>query len=238
MAIFPFIECDDIVQVADKFRISAVKSYVSKGEESITLVEIEPDTGLGFIEVQGAGPTLNSKNFWLDWQYETDGEKVITLRITTDGTPVELTKTVSCLSEVDDYLFSKDNELVAIESDVLKYVPEGRNTFKFIHREAQSEILEWLYNKGYTKYNGERFLKEDVINISEVNYWAKYTALRLIYEDLSNQNNDVFKRKAKDYENQAAKWRDKAVLKIDRNGDGTQGVTEGYDMNVRILTKE
>ena len=54
MAIFPHIELEDIVQVNDRTRLSAIKSFVSKDEAAVTLVEIEPESGSGFIDVTGA----------------------------------------------------------------------------------------------------------------------------------------------------------------------------------------
>lgn len=237
MAIFPKIESDDIVQIADKFRISASKSYISKGESAITLVEIEPEAGNGFIDVTGSAP-LNSKNWYLDWEYSTDGAKVISVRVTTSGAPVVLTKTISALLSADDNLFSKDSDLVAIESDILKYVPDGRASFKYVHREAQNEILEWLYTNGYMRSGNIRFTKEDVIEIQEFTFWSKYMVLRLIFEDLSNSVGDIFDAKAKEYENDEKEWRQKSVLKIDVDGSGDLGDFEGLDLVTRNFIRE
>jgi len=236
VAIFAFIECDDVLQVDDKFRIDVSKSYISKGEEPITLVEVEPDTGLGFIDITGAAP-LSANNWVLDWQYDTSGEKEISVRITTDDAPVVLTKTVNVLTAAEDRLFSSDQELVKIESMILKYVPKGKNTFKYIHREAQSQILEWLYLNGYRRYDGARVTKENVIELENVKYWATYVAMRLINEDLSNIPDDIFAQKAAKYMASEHKARENALLKLDLNNDGTQGDNEGYIMTTRELVR-
>jgi hypothetical protein len=236
MAIFPFIESESLIQVDDKFRIDCSKSYISKGEEAITLVEVEPHTGDGFIDITGAAP-LNSANWFLDWQYATDGEKVVSLRITTDGAPVVVTKTVNVMTADDDRLFADDKDLVAIESSVLKYVPKGKTTFKYIHREAQGQILEWLYLNGYRRYDGERVTKANVVNLENVKYWAIYVALRLIFEDLSNQTDDIFERKAKKYMQDEHKARENALLELDLNNDGTQSPGEGFNMTTRNLIR-
>jgi hypothetical protein len=60
--IFPLVESEPIVQVSDKTRLSAVKSFKSNDEPAISLVEIEPESGSGFINVTGS--PINSKN-WL-----------------------------------------------------------------------------------------------------------------------------------------------------------------------------
>lgn len=235
MAIFPIIESDDIVQVDDKFRINCSKTYISKGEAAITLVEIDPGTGT-FVPVTGS--PVSSKNWFMDFQHGTVGAKTVAVRVTTDGAPITTSKTVTVLSVVDDYLFSKDQDLVAIESDVLKYVPDGRSSFKYAHREAQGQILEWLWVNGYKKNDGTRFVKTDFIDLLEVNYWSRYLTLRLIFKDLSNQVDDIFDKKSKAFENIEHQWRTKALLKLDVNGDDTLDVYEGFNMTTRRLVRE
>lgn len=233
--IFPKIECDLVVQVNDKFRINASKSYVPKGGLAIVKVEIEPEAGAGYIDVTGASP-INSKNWFLDWEYATDGSKVVSLKVTTNLVgPVEqiVTLTVNCLLASEDKLLSDDSDLVAIESDILKYVPEGKSSFNYVHREAQGEILEWLFTNGYTKYDSNPLTIDNIVNVSEFNFWSKYSVLRLLYEDFSKAPNDVFDVKAKHYENISHKWRHKAILHLDYDGDGVQGSSEGSDMTTR-----
>jgi hypothetical protein len=236
MAIFPFIECDEIVQVNDKFRISGVKSFVTKDEADISLVEIDPGDGV-FIDVTGTG-TNRQKCWFLDYQHSTDGDKTVAVRITTDGAPVTTSKTVIVLSEADDYLYSKDEDLVSIESDILKYVPEGKNTFKYAHREAQKQILEWLWTRGYKKTDGTRFIKTDFVDLIEVKYWSIYVTLKLIYKDLSNATDDIFYKKAKMFENDEHHWRTRSLLRIDVNGDGEVTNYEGFNMKTVGLVRE
>lgn len=233
MAIFPKIECDSAIQVNDKFRIDASKTYISKGESAITLIEIEPEAGAGFINVTAASP----KNWFLDWEYLTSGVKTLSLRVTTNGLPVTVTKDVECLSSVNDRLFSDDSDLVAIEHNILKYVPEGRSSFKYIHREAQSQILEWLWINGFRATDNSRITKDQVIDLAEVKFWAKYLALRLIFSDLSNAIDDVFDKKSKQYEVQEHRWRENAGLKLDFNKDGVQGAYEQSNITSRNLVR-
>lgn len=236
MAIFPKIECDDVVQVSDKFRIDCTKSYLSKGEPAVTLVEVEPESGAGFITVTGS--PVAPKNWFLDWEYDSDGVKELTVRITTDATPVTLTKQVEALSAEDDRLFSNDSDLVAIEHNVLKYVPEGRSSFKYLHREAQRQILEWFWINGFRATGNQRIEKADVIELEEVKFWSKYWVLKLLYQDLSNAPGDVFEAKSKLYEKEAHRWRETAGIKLDVNKDGIQGAYEGYNLTTRELIRE
>lgn len=234
--IFPKIECDEVVQANDKFRIDATKSYISKGEAAITLVEIEPEAGAGFIAVQGS--PVNQKNWTLDWEYQTSGTKVVSVRVTTDGAPAVVTRSVVCVTEAQDKLFSTDQDLVQLEHNVTKYVPEGRSTFKYLHREAQKQILEWLYVNGYRKDGNLRLTKENVIDVEEVRFWSKYKVLSLLYKDLSTTPNDVHDVKSRDYENKEHTWRQSAGMKFDFNGDGVQGAYEQANFTTRELVRK
>lgn len=226
MSIFVDIKSPKTTQVDDKFRISAKDSFVSKDEAAVSLVQIRPSDSDNFIDVTGS----DSDDWYLDWAYTTDGAKNISVRITTDGSPVTETKSVTVLSEGDDKLFSTDEQLVLIEPDILKYIPQGRNSWKNIHRLAQSEILEWLYTNGYLKTNGKRLTKDEVINVDEVSYWSRYIVLRYIFRSLSNAIDDIYAQKAELYENWEHHWRHKSVLKLDWNGDGEQGDYESRNL--------
>lgn len=90
--IFPVLKLEDVVQVNDQTRLDATKSYKTPDEAAITLVEIEPELEAGFIDV------TSSK--YLDYQYSSDGDKDVTVRITTDGVPTQLTKVLS-INEIE-----------------------------------------------------------------------------------------------------------------------------------------
>lgn len=235
--IFPKVECDKYAQVSDKIRLDATKTYISKGEPTITIVEIEPEAGAGFVVVTGATPIV-SKNWFLDWEYATAGTKVVSVRVTTNAAPVTVTSSIEVVTEAVDKLFSCDADLVSIEHNVTKYVPEGRSTFKYLHREAQKQILEWLWINGYRGPENVRLDKDNVLDVEEVRFWSKYLTLRLLFQDLSNGPNDVFDTKSKLYEKDEHKWRENAGLKLDFNGDGTQGAYESSNLTSRELVRE
>lgn len=238
MAIFIDITTEDTVQIDDKFRIYALRSFISKDEPAITKVEIKPSSDEDFVDVTGS----SSDDWYLDWAYSTEGTKEISVRITTDGDPVAndktATKDVVCISSADDKLFSTDQQLKAIEYDILKYLPKGKNSWKYVHRIAQSEILEWLYTNGYVKHDNTRITKDEVLRIEEVSYWSRYIALRFIFQGMSNVVGDIFEQKAQLYENWEHKWRTKAILKLDYNGDGEQSEYETRDLtSVKLVRR-
>jgi len=233
MAIFPFIEVGENEQVEDRLRISAVKSFAAKDEAAITEIEIEPESSSGFISVFNS----NQKNWFLDWEYATDGTKTISVRITTDGAPITSTKDISILTEADDKLFSTDDDLFRFETEILEFVPQGRNTFKYVHREAQTQILEDLYRIGITDTDGDKLTKDAVIDIEEVRQWSRFLVLQLIFSDVSNSVGDIFFLKREQYKSWALESRQKAIMKLDLNGDAILDSTESVDITWRRLNR-
>lgn len=227
--IFPVLKLEDIVQVDDQTRLDASKSYVTPDEASITLIEIEPDTGLGFIDV--------TSSMYLDYQYSTDGNKSVSVRITTDGSPLTLSKTLPIISSVDDYLFSSDEELTSHESDILEYVKAGRNSFLNFHRNAQDRILTYLDEHRITDLDGNRLTKAAITDIEEVNDWSKFLTLRLIFGSLSNSVDDLFRAKAEDYRTLEGVSKNRSQLRLDKDGDGNTD-TVAYDTrSLRLVRK-
>lgn len=213
MAIFHHIETEKIIQVDDKVRIDAIKSFVSPDEAAISLVEIEAEAAAGFIDV-----TNSSKR--LDWEYATDGTKTISVRITTDGAPVVKTKTIEVISELDDYLFSTDQDLIEEEDDILDYVRDGRNSFIDKHRLAQELILDSLNDQNIRSSTGDRLEKAAVIDIKEVKEWSKYLTLMIIFDNQSNVVGDIFDEKARMYESKMIRAQSNGFLRLDSTGDG------------------
>lgn len=214
--IFPTLELEQTLQVDDRTRLSAEKSYITPDENAITLIEIEPEAGSGFIDV--------TSSRYLDWQYSTDGSKLVTVRVTTDGSPVTFSRTLPVLSVADDRLFSSDSELLPYEPNLLEWVREGRNSFLDVHRAAQDRILSWLDENRIWDEQGNRLTKEDITDLEEVNDWSKFMTLRLIFEGLSNAVDDIFHEKALRYMEMESKARNRAALRLDRDNDGETDV--------------
>jgi hypothetical protein len=73
MAMFPILEIEEKVQINDKTRLSAIKSFVSKGETAIATMTITPGSG---------GPSINVYNTdtkerytdwaWTAWSFDVD----------------------------------------------------------------------------------------------------------------------------------------------------------------------
>jgi len=209
--IFPVLELEEVVQVNDKTRLDARKTFITPDEAAITLVEIEPHTGDGFIDVTNL--------LYLDWQFSTDGVKTVSVRVTTDGSPSLYTKTVSVLDADDDKLFSKDSDIMPYEPNILQWVKEGRSSFNDVHRAAQDRILGWLDENKVWDTSGNRLTKDAITDLNEVNDWSKFMVLRLIFEGLSNATDDIFREKSLRYKELEVQSRNRAVFRLNRTGE-------------------
>ena len=230
--IFPLIEVEPMLQVADKTRISAIKSFKSIDEAAITLVEIEPEFLAGYIDITGS--PINSKNWFLDWSYATAGTKNITLRITTNGSPVTFVKSLTVITSADDKLWSTDSDLQFQEPDILNWIRPGRTTFLDIHRSSQRRILEWLDNLKIWDKDGEPFDKDDItlaIAENDLKRISTYWTLETIYGGLSNQPDDVFANKERQYKSSRKELcGDRSRIRADFNKDGIQQSGEQYQI--------
>lgn len=237
--IFPLIETEPIIQVGDKTRLSAVKSFVSKDESAITLVEIEPESGAGFIDVTGS--PINSKNWYLDWSYATGGNKVATVRITTSGAPETLSKTIVSILEADDKLWSDDSDLVVLEPDILQWVKPGRSSFKDYHRMAQKRILEWLDNLKIWNVNKQPFTKNDIdlaIAQNDLKRMSAYWAMEMIQGGLSNITDDKFSKKEIQYRAMRKDLQaDRSRIRADWNQDTVTDNFEEFRVREMRLTR-
>lgn len=221
MAIFGVLESDPIVQVNDKVRLKAMRSFISKDEAAITLVEIEPAAGSGFIDVTG---TL-SDDWYLDWSYATDGTAVASLRITTDGAPVTVTLDVTVVTEADDALLSTDADLLRYETEIMDLLPDGYSSFNYVHRKAQESILDWLWEEGYRATSNDKITADLLLNKDEFRKWSTGLTLSYIFNDNSNSIDDKFREKSLNYNSIAVDARKTAVITYDFNKDGE--ITDG-----------
>lgn len=210
--IFPNLEIEGTVQVSDRTRLDATKSFITPDEAAISLVRIRPSASDSYIDV--------TSNKYLDWEYPTDGTTVVTIEVTTDGAPVTKDESITVLTSADDYLWSSDSDLVAHEDDILKYVRKGRNSYLDKHRMAQERILAYFDERRIWDNEGNRLTKASVTDSQEVKEWSKFEVLSMIYSSLSNAVDDVFMDKALKYKELRNQARNRAALRFDADNDG------------------
>lgn len=217
--LFPLLRSDDKVQIGDKLRLDASKSFVAPSG-AITKYEFDPTNGGTYID---AGTVS-----YMDWVYSTAGTKTAKIRITS-GTTAVVTTSIIVVTANEDALFSDDAALVEIEPTIMKYLPPERSSFKYVHRRVQKHILDSYAQRRVYKDDGAKIELVDLIDVTEVANWATIMALGYIFQGLSNAIDDVFDKKAKKYfmHGYAAEH---LALRFDFNGDGTIDEFENYDM--------
>jgi len=228
MGIFGKLVLENAVQTDDKTRLDATKSFVSKEESPITKVEIEPEAAGGFIDVTGG----SSEDYYLDTQYSGSSRTVtVSVRVTTDGSPVTTTEDIEVLTPADDKLLSNDADLKTHEPCILGNVQDGRTTYLDVHRRARDLIIDWLYENSFVDDTGNRLTKDSIVLTEPFRKWSTYLTLRLIFEGLSNAVDDDFADKAVKYEGKEHESRKLAILPLDLDGDGSVEVNEGIRVN-------
>lgn len=222
--IFIKANVEEVVQVADKTRIDISGTFVNG--DPITTLTIEPEAGVGDIDVYNISP-----DYWyLDWAYATDGDKTITITASDDTITETKVITLSVISEVDDNLYSNDAQLFAIESELKRYLPPGRNSYLNIHRESQSRILNYLERKRLWNKDGTPYSKDQINLEGELQKWSLYETALTIYNDLSISGGDKFSQKVNEYTSLRNYERDRAAIRIDKDSSGTIDAGEIQDL--------
>lgn len=216
--LFPKADIDSLVQVYDKFRIDATKSF-STTDDELTEFNIYPDFVNQPLVVYDVLSESDPECWFLDWAYETDGDFTVRVEMKT----ALLTKTVdyviTAITEEDDNLFSDDAMLYSYESELKKYLPEGRNSWKYLHRKAQEEILDYLYRNDKRNPDGSKITKDQIIE-DKLELWSTFETMLLIYQDIKTSNSEAFTEKLDDYDEKRGEARERYIIVYDSDSDG------------------
>ncbi len=164
--------------------------------------------------------------------------KKITLTIENDDGSKTITREIEVVSELADNLFSTDDRMRKHESDVMRYLPEGRATFKDIHRRAQTLILAWLDTNGFIDNRGYKLTLARFTDVEEMTEWATMMALRILFESNKTAKDDIFSIKTKKYEGLEDFYRARATIKVDLNRDGVaDALVERLDIRSCLVVR-
>lgn len=220
--IFSKVINEGTVQEKDKTRI-LVSSFISGGTATISTIEIDPDTS-------GTYYDITAKSYF-DWAYATAGDVTISVKVTDSDAAVDIqTAPIKIITSVDDNLFSGDSDIVPYEPEMMNWTQKGRNTFLDKHRTAQVEILNELDANRIWKDDHTRYSASDIVDVQEFKEWSKFVTLRIIFEGLSNDVDDIFSIKAKRYSSLASTAKKRATLRLDSNADGVIDTNEMTDI--------
>jgi hypothetical protein len=214
------IDSESIIQVNDRLRINLKKSAGTNDNSPVLKVEVRPFAASSFIQVSDNMMPIDNTKWFLDWEYDSIGTKVVTAKFTfVDTTTVEKDFSISCISEAVDGLYSNDDDLKIHENDIKEYLKQGKTSFKNFHRRAQTLILDELDRKGFRLQDGSKITKAEILDKSEVKEWSTYLVLKLIFESVSNAKDDIFRIKSEAYRICEKNSKDKAYLIFDWNKD-------------------
>lgn len=217
---------ENIVQVNDKTRLDFSGSFISGESATIASITVVTEAGETPIDI--------TEDKYLDWVYQTNGDKVITVEVTDSNAVVESKDfNISILSTAEDNLFSNDDDIKSYEPELLEWVKDGRDSFLDVHRQAQVDILEEIARAGYRKSDGARYEKDDISNIEEFREMSKFKTLKYIYKGLSNAIDDVFSEKSRDYASMEVSAKKKAFMELDVDGDGETEKVQVFSGNLR-----
>lgn len=165
------------------------------------------------------------------------GIKKIAVSVNNGGTASNYYFYQKVYSVMGDRLFSNDSDLISEETNIMKYLPAGKSSFMYAHRRAQEMILNWLDKNAWVNVFERKFTKHDIIDKQEAKNWSRYLALELIFRDLGNAKDDVFKEKANFYQGLGIAERNRLVLRLDINEDGIADETESPDTWSGVLVR-
>ena len=238
MDIFVDIKCDSIVQINEKIRFDFTKSFVPKPyvtATDIVFIQVLPTPGGTWIPIHDAtgteAPKLQVKDWYFDWVYTSardavDGVQTFSVKFTSNqDDDVENSIDVILTTPDDDNLFSNDNDLIKYEPDILRWLPDGRSTWNYLHRRAQDRILSYLFEHGYKNSDGSPFTKSQILEKYDVKEWSTFLTLKLIFGSITNSKDDVFLDKMRFYENLEGRVAT-TNIRVDINSDGIQDASE------------
>jgi hypothetical protein len=230
MAIFPKLEIEPKIQVGEKTRINATKSYKTQGEAATTLVRIRPDSAVATWFT--VADVLDASTYWLDWEYAAAGTFVCQVEITTNSVAVVSSSTIEVVTSVTEHLFSSDADIYTQEPDLMKFIKDGKSGYNDFHRLAQASIMDEIYRARLFNSSGGKLVVADVLDVSELTPWSVNMVLKNIFQALSNKTDDIFSVKAKIYGGKETEDRNRAMnqMRLDYNKDGILANTEAIDM--------
>jgi len=127
-------------------------------------------------------------------------------------------------------VFADDQDLVNEFSNVLSYL-QSLSSFISYHQSVRDDIVQSLRNKGNVKTNSsaqtlKNITKWDLLDTEEIKLGAVYGVLSKIFFQLSDDPEDKWYQRHKDYENKCKEALELYSLSLDLNDDGKDDKSE------------
>jgi hypothetical protein len=131
-------------------------------------------------------------------------------------------------------VFSDDNDLRQEVRNIDNLLAKGDSTFIAYHVAARNEIVQTLRNGGNIKRVDElikNITKWDLLELGEIRQASKYLTLAKIFFDISENNEDKFYNKYRDYEGMYGAAFKLFYFKLDKNDDGDYKQEDDLELN-------
>lgn len=162
----------------------------------------------------------------LCFSFNSDGQKTLTIDVLFKDTTIKtVIKNIEIITELNDIVFTSDDQLQIIDSNIHSHLPCGRLSYLYKIRQATKDILAMMAEYRI-KNNGidcsclceseiNKFVEaSEIYSIDDVRQWANYYTLYLIHNELNDSVEDIHKQKADYYYQMASTARDRALIRF------------------------
>lgn len=150
--------------------------------------------------------------------------------------------TSACVFQGLNILFSDDQDLKREVPEITKYYASGASSFVLAHEAARDELIQDLRSSGkYKEDLATGDLKDitafDLLDISQVKVPSTYLALSKILFAASDDVDDIYMMKSKEYRGLYNKCMDTFYLNLDTDNDGISDDHEEMADNTSVLVR-
>lgn len=224
---------DDFLYIGYKKVINALYVALEQFNTISSSLEIEYYSESGWSQLNFSDDTRAfSRSGFITWErpndaadIEIDGINACWIRIATndDIDPVEF--------QAINLVFSDDNDICSEVPALIDacFYQQGATSHILQHVAAKNYIMSRLKSLGYVKYdaNGEQNINEwDILDIYEIRQASTYYSIAQIYFNLSDDVDDQYWAKYKEYEGKFEEAFALGRLRIDIDDDGQVDAVE------------
>lgn len=233
------LNAESVVRVGDKIRLDASGTTYISLTPSVTIssVTIKPEDIAPVFDV--TGNPVNKKNWVLDYFYSTDGVKTVTVTVTLSDSSIHSKSfAVTAISQADDKLLVDDDDLRAMDFELMRFIPDGYSSWRHVHRRSTREVIDFINSMRLSKVNGDPLTFDELKDSRLAKDFALKSSLALIYQQLSNKPDDKFYQRYLDAKKTLEAYKSRADWAFDFDGNGQIDNYERADMLTGRLLRE
>lgn len=225
---------------------SALYAEVKVPNAITASLTVEYWNGSAWVSVEGLIDDTDSfsRSGFLQFDKPEDWESTSVNSV--DGYFIRMRPSVDLTSSLElqglNIVFSDDQDLKGIYPSVVNYLDTNETTFILRHENSRDRVVETIRKIGRKSAAGsgkyESYEAWDLLHIEEVRLWATYLTLSNIFSGLQSKDDDMFKQKAKEYAEDAERYRADAFLTLDTNDNGKdEQAKEAGEISSRSLVR-